>query len=161
MANKRYVLSTPVAILLAGGLIALGLYIGVRERTSRLAAAAQPVVGAPPQPARPQLQPPRRSRPSRTTTAARLKEAVAALRPTMREKCWLPVTKDASAPLHWSATFTFSFDAAGKQLSRGVRERRSSSPVAIANCVGALLPPFSLGADAAGLSNVAVDITFP
>lgn len=145
------------AIVAGSGIIALGLYLGLRARAPA-APAPRPVVPAVPVKA---VTPPP---PSAAEVTARVqRDAAAALdaqRATLIEKCWTPIVATAPDPPTASFVFVVSFDAQGHENGRGITEPRGTSRSDVALCLRG--QPFSLAVAAPGMQvTVELPLTLP
>jgi hypothetical protein len=158
-------LSTPAAIVIAGGFIAVAVFFGLRERGPGGAAPSAP---APPTPPAPTLTAPTPERPvarpaeapvvpGRDVVAAQVAAALAAQKPALLEKCWKPSATSVPPPNPARWTFDFVIGADGRQLSRGVREERRTGSPEITRCVLAALETVVVPPPGA---SVAVDVPF-
>jgi hypothetical protein len=91
------------------------------------------------------------------------------LRPSLRERCWEPSARSKAEPKAVRYDFNFTFDAGGKQLARGLRERcpegvestlagkkaRCAGRPDVRDCVTAALPAFEVPAQG---TSVFVDV---
>jgi hypothetical protein len=145
MQNKEIVFS----VLGAGAMIAVGLYLGLRQRPSEppgtVASGAAPgasitaPIATPQPPANgspvpvPTLGDVPKAEQARVETAVRA--AIEKAKPGVVEKCWKPSfakTKDpASIKLHWNGTIGI----AGEPTSFGFSEDRKASRPDVAQCV--------------------------
>lgn len=164
--SPRPTLTTPIAIVLAGGLVGVGAYLGLRSRAEPTAPTEAPQatatdVAPPGASTAPAPESPEAEASRRASVAAKLQQELDARHPTFRATCWEAAAKDLPEPRSYRATFVFTFDADGRQVSRGVEEDRSSSRVTLANCLNGLMPAFELGPEAAGLAAVEATVAFP
>lgn len=160
-------LSTPIAILIAGGLIAAGLFFGLRGRDST---PSGPVSGpgAPDRPGRPAVTdqapqpghgadgpgaaaPPREPlAPAPAATADRNAVLAAAMKDIERhraaivDKCVKPALAKKPDPPTIKLVFNVTFDAKGQQITRGVSEDRATSRYEVTQCVTDALPPLEV-----------------
>ena len=142
-----------IAIVVAGLLIAAGLFFGRRAEQTPAApvAAVVSVVPAPVAPPRPVA--------SRSQVAAHAAEALAYFRPRLLSRCYLPaVTGDARPPVE--LVFDVTFDAEGTQVMRGTVERRDMAIEAVTRCVADELPLLRIPAPGA-VTMVEVTLRFP
>lgn len=132
-------MSTSTAIVLAGALIGLGLYLGIRrdplERPAPPAAEARvlPVVPPPTAPA-----------PDPGRVRRHAEAALAYHRPGLRQACYLPAVAGEAPLPNIAFEFTFTFGPDGVQVMRGVVEMRDASRPAVTACVTAELPPLRI-----------------
>lgn len=170
--SKDPVVSTPTAILIAGAMIAVGLFFGLRRpepavmpnntagsgavetarpgTTSSNAQQSRVTAGAATQDQRPQRgaegapgEPPR----SAQTAGENLALATAALekhRAMMVAKCVSPAMAKQPTPPQVKLTFNLTFDAQGKQLMRGIAEDRATSRAEVTQCVTDQLPALEI-----------------
>jgi hypothetical protein len=168
LSREHPFLTTPVAILLAGVAIGVGLYAGPRapgHAELPPGAAPQAVPTAPrtlPGPdGRP--APVRRVDPATVQQAARdaVQRALAAQRAALVAACWAPVAGSVPSGSTVSWILDVTFNAAGAQVARGVRSVRPAGfspgnpPVitpamraqsSVTGCVQRTLPPLSIPA---------------
>jgi hypothetical protein len=147
------------AILAGSGLIALGLYLGLRARAPAAPRPTPPAV--PSVPVKVPVKPPP---PSPAEMTARVqRDAVAALdaqRATLIDACWTPIVAKAPDPPSASFVLVVSFDPQGHENGRGVTEPRGTSRHDVAVCLGE--QPFSLAVPAPGMQvTVELPITLP
>jgi hypothetical protein len=126
-------LSTPAAIVIAGAMIALGVYLGLSKR------APLPVAGVAAAPA------------ATTASAASLGEvegqvraALDSHRTMLRDKCLQDAAADPSYRGDWRLDYTFAPD--GTQVIRGVTEHAdaASARPTLTRCVFDALPPLRI-----------------
>ncbi|WP_422888343.1 hypothetical protein [Nannocystis pusilla] len=129
-------MSTPTAILLAGAMLALALFFGLRGLNPGIAVPP----AAPPEPPALASAPP--SPPPVDLAVARqhAANALAYHRGALRQSCYLPAVAGEASPPTISFTFNFTFDPEGAQIARGVVETRGEARQAITQCVLAQLP---------------------
>lgn len=162
MASEKY-LSTQTAIVLAGALIAAGLFFGLRGRDSASPpapaspAASSALTVAPPATA--QISPPADSAPpgaeppalqgqaspagqKAANTAAQ--KALDAYRAEIIEKCLKPSVAKNPNPPQVKYSFDLVFDATGKQIARGLIEHREASRGDVGVCINTTLPPLQI-----------------
>ena len=152
-------LTTPVAIVAAGALIGLGLYLGrarapagdgVVEHASSAAAQVNPrPVGPPTFTTVPQSQ-----------VAAEAARALEAQRAALVERCWNPLARSRPTAKPYRCVFTFTFDAGGEQLARGVAEDRANERSELGGCVSSALTSLKIPPPGANTS-VEVPFTLP
>lgn len=149
----------PISILLGCGMIAAGLYFGLRSQApagpspaASLAASgaptsdakppiatssAPPVLVPPPGPIAPgALLPP--TAPAEVQAAAEraANEAVLAeKKKTYLPKCWEPALKKAPQPAVAKYKLDMMFDPQGKQIGLGLQEDRAAVRTDVANCI--------------------------
>jgi hypothetical protein len=170
-------LSTPAAIVLAGGLMGLGLFFGLRDRSPGGPAPrpAEPVVAsgahaeaAAPHTAAPPAEPPRPSPPPAPVDRGAMMRAVtqevtAALdkeREALVAKCWTPNASTKPPPKPAKLAFDFTFDASGRQVARGVQEARGTGSPEITRCVLESLPMITVTPPGAP-ANASAVLTLP
>ncbi|WAS96680.1 hypothetical protein [Nannocystis punicea] len=136
-------MSTSTAILLAGALIGLGLFLGLRSLAPGGLAAAPggPPPAAPPAPASPPPQPPALDLATAQRHAA---NALAYHRDALRQDCYLPAVAGEATPPTVLLEFNYTFDAEGLQIARGAVETRGASRPEVTQCVLAKLPPLRI-----------------
>jgi hypothetical protein len=144
MANESTI-STQTAILLGSLIIAGGLFLGLRGKneppvsappTAPQAPAAQQVPAA----LAPAIPPPAVPVVDR---AAVIKEVEAVLnkqKKTLADTCLAPSLVKKAEPKNIKYTLNFTFDATGKQLTRGTMEDRATSRPDVTECLSRLLP---------------------
>ena len=139
---------TPAAIVLAGGLIGLGLFYGLRTRpageTPRPAAIAS---SSSPTSAAPTTTPP----PGPSETAALRARVVLDVtkeldrhRKDVVAACVTPSLAKQPQPPTVRFLFNFVFDESGKQLGRGVNEDRATSRPEVTKCLLEKLQPLTV-----------------
>ena len=138
-----------IAIVVAGLLIAAGLYFSRRVETPVASVAS--VVAAPVPAPRPVA--------SRQQVTEHAVEALAYFRPRLLTRCYLPaVTGDARPPVE--LIFDMTFDAEGMQVMRGMVARRDMAIEAVTRCVADELPLLRIPAPGA-VTMVEVTLRFP
>ncbi|MBZ5709955.1 hypothetical protein [Nannocystis pusilla] len=147
-------MSTPTAILLAGVLIAVALFLGLRATNTPPTPAPAPA--AAPDPSPPPAPPPVDLAVSRQHAT----NALAYHRGTLRQDCYLPVVASEAVPPALDIEFTFTFDAAGVQAMRGVVETSAESRPTVTQCVLDKLPPLRIPAPGQVVTAVVV-LSFP
>jgi len=177
MGLDRY-LSTQGAILLGSGMIALGLFFGLRGREDTPppppAQAPASVDAPPPPPARdpaPSMerrarsaQPTQPARPAPTAQTApaappegaardevtrQAAQALEARRRHLVDRCWKPSLAKSRDPPSVRYVFNITFDAEGRQLARGLAEDRAAARPDVTTCLGAELTPLAIPAPGA------------
>lgn len=152
MGLDRYV-STPGAILIGSGLIALGLFFGLQGReeapppraapaSTALTApnAAPPQRGAPVDDRREAPPPgPAPAAASRADVAQQAAQALEAQRKRLVERCWKPSAARSPQPPTVRYVFNFTFDAEGRQAARGLSEDRETSRPDVTSCLNGAL----------------------
>jgi hypothetical protein len=160
--SQRTLLSLPVAIVAAGALIAVAVYFGLRDQSTPAARPPPAATPTAPSPSAPPPPPPPPPDPgAREKVAEQLAASFAELRPKLLASCWTPIADTLEEPRMWKATYVFSFDHNGNQVSRGVMIDRGSARADIGSCVQQHLPHFALGAAAAQVSDIPVEVVFP
>jgi hypothetical protein len=173
MAEQR--LSTSTSILIAGAMIAVGAFFGLRTREH---ASAPPSTATPPtsSTATPEAAPttPR----AEATQAALRAEAASAtapqvdrakvealvrdrfepLRKELASKCWKPALAPSG---RYEIKLVYAFDAEGRELSRGTLESRAHGSPEITRCVLDALTQLTLPPIGAGASELVVPVVFP
>jgi len=166
-------LSTPVAILIAGVLVAAGLFFGLRGRDAGPPASPgadsterpQRAAGAGPTPAPDQTaggavaaQPSRPPTPAATAvTADRNAATTAALKDLERhraaivDKCVKPSLAKTPEPPTVKLVFNVTFNEQGQQIARGISEDRATSRYEVTQCVTDALPPLQVPAQGASV----------
>jgi hypothetical protein len=131
-------LTTPRAILVAGALLAAGVFVGLRSIGSTSVgdpAVAQSSIPAPRRPTAAELAP----------GVAQFTQAVLERqRPDLVEHCVKPALVQAPTHVPTRLTFNLTYGADGKQITRGVQEERATSWPQVTQCVQARLPPFEI-----------------
>lgn len=130
-------LPTSWAIVLAGCIIALGVYFGLRGRE----AAAPPV--NPPLPAVPVPGPAVLPAKPVVDQARVFREASATLdrhKKTLTEKCLAPALAQKPEPARVKYSFNLTFDASGMVIARGIIEDRATARADVATCVSDNFP---------------------
>lgn len=160
--DKSY--STEIAIVLAGALIAGGLYFGLRGREApppvAPASTGAAPTGLPPQqaPTAVQQQPASPAPPvgldRAAATAAAMKE-LERYRADVVKKCVEPAMKKQPSPPIVKITFNVSFDPQGKQSMRGIMEDRETWHEGVSGCAQDTVPPLAIPAPGA---NIGVDL---
>lgn len=127
---------------LAGVLIGAGLYLGLRHRAPgqqtpsvRPAAPAGAATSTVPESRRPAA-----------TAKDVAKQAAAALEPHRRalvQACW-PEKGGGQRAGQARYVWNFTFDASGKQITRGISEDRSNPHLGTASCLSQKLPPIQV-----------------
>ena len=150
-------ISTQTAILLAGAMIAAGLFFGLRGREpppppspaapspntsySTESAPARPTAEAPSRP--PDVAPPAAPVPpdNAAVAAAALKE-MERHRATVGSKCFPP----GSPPGKTKVQLNITFAPGGTELTRGIREYRDAAVRGTGQCINDALPPLKVPA---------------
>ena len=128
--------SLPAAILGAGALIGLGLYLGLRGRTPTEPVAPpmpQPVVDPRPAAASPPSTPMGEQGPA--TVRARAEAALEDIHDTLVEECWAPSARRDAEPASITVGLSLAFDAEGTMRGTGVLERRDANRPDIVQCL--------------------------
>jgi len=152
---------TPISILVGSGIIAAGLFFGLRARPSATVTAtatldrgsATPAPTPPPAPS---------SDPSIVKKAvADIAAAIQAEKvKTFVPKCWTPLVAKQPQPATSRLVISTSFNAEGKEVIRGVSEERGKSRADVAGCVRDL--PIGLTIPAPGvIVNAEIPVEFP
>lgn len=139
---KEPLISSQTAILLGSVIIAIGLYLGLQHRP---AAPPPAPVGADAPRAQPAATEPDRAAPAAALTdrSEVLKQVEAELakhRKMLTDRCLAPSLAQKPEPKSVSYVFNYTFDASGKQITRGVIENRESSRPDVTRCVTENLP---------------------
>ncbi len=133
-------MSVPTAILLASGLIAAGIFFGLRSMAPAPASPTveAPLVAATPEPvaAAPVSAP--------ELVMQQASEALSYQRTRLRDVCYRPAALAAGKPLSAVWTLNVTFDALGNQLTRGVVEHRDTSTPDLTMCIGKETQPLSV-----------------
>ncbi len=112
-----------LAIVVAGGLIGLGLFLGLRPPETPL-----------PRPPGPALV----DAAAQQKAAAELKAWLEAQRPTFIRTCWEPSFAKAAEPARISLSFNFTFDEKGQEIGRGMSEHREAHRADVGSCLRGL-----------------------
>lgn len=151
-------LSLPVAVVIAGLLVGVGLFFGLQGRTVAPAPAAPSAASGSTHPATTTQSPPAPTSASSAQVAvassvepvaaapaaARRAAATASLeaqRKTIVEQCVKPVLAKTPTLTSVKLTFNVTFAADGSQIGRGVSEDRRASSPEITACVQQKLKP--------------------
>ncbi len=142
--------AVPAAIVVAGGLIAGGVYFGLRSSRPALPSppASEAALQSPPTP------------PVEVSRAQVLADATAALeaqRTRVVADCWQPAAKAQGEPATMQLVYTFTFNAQGQQLARGVSVDRATGRPDVATCLSTAVHPLTIPAPGAPVS---VDVPF-
>lgn len=140
-AARRPLLSIPAAIVAAGALVGLGLYLGLRDGSGALrparvewtpapSSAAPPAASAPPV-----LQGSYPSDALRASVEAAAAEQLAAVQPELRRACWEPSVARAAAPASLTLQARITFDAAGRATAVAVSDPPDGARLDVAACV--------------------------
>ncbi len=162
MAQQAPFISTPVAIVAAGALIGVGLFLGLRTRHDApseaptgapAASPLAPIALGPGPTAAASTTAPTVSQPAPATSAVDTKTVTAALKAALDQnkkmivdECVTPSLAKKPTPAKVNLTFNFSVDANGKQLARGISEDRETSRPEVTECVQRKLPALSIAA---------------
>jgi hypothetical protein len=134
------------AIVIAGALIGMGLYFGLRSRDRATPPARS--TASPSPPAAPRLN-----------TEGFAAAAVEYHRAELVKRCWEPQRAGGqSNPARMTLDITFGPD--GTQLARGVLEERGAAPPEMTSCVQRILPPLQVPPPGASV-RVALPLTLP
>ncbi|WP_437303138.1 hypothetical protein [Sorangium sp. So ce388] len=162
-------LSTPTAILLGSAMIAAAVYLGLRHGPAAVAPDARSTAGAaPPVEAGPGASaapaeragapaPPSAKAVPRDEVARQAALALDAHRPALISRCYKPVIAAKPEPRAVKYVFNITFDAAGRQIARGLIEDQETARPEVTACLVAALPPVAIPAPGA---NVRVDVPF-
>ena len=133
--GARASLSIPAAIVIAGGMVAGGAYLGLRDRggpgAAPLATATEPAaasIAAAPVAV------------DRELVTRQALEALAYHRPQILTRCYGAIAERRAAMF----TFDVTFDAQGSQVMRGFVEAPGTSTPEITACVTESLPPLKI-----------------
>jgi hypothetical protein len=127
--------------VIAGALVGIGTYFGLRANGARSPSEA---------PAVPAL-------PARNVLLQQVKDALDAQRAMLTEKCWAPAIKDQPGPHEIGYVFDFTFDPQGRQIMRGMIENRSTARPVVTSCVADALLPIMIPAPGA---SVRIEVPF-
>ncbi|MBK9261356.1 MAG: hypothetical protein IPM54_16325 [Polyangiaceae bacterium] len=138
-SEKASGLSSSTAILLGSGIIALGLYFGLRSSKSDVPPMLPPAAG--PAVDRAPLAP---AKPAPFVDKAKVaKDAAAALdrhKKALTETCVAPALAKKPDPPTVKYLFNITFDAAGRPIARGVVEDRATSRPEVLTCISDNFP---------------------
>ncbi|NUP08468.1 MAG: hypothetical protein HOW73_20655 [Polyangiaceae bacterium] len=165
-------LLTPISIVIAGGLIGLGLFFGLRTPTAQPSSSAVSASAPIHQPATEaataagsaaslELQSTKQEARSALASADHKqveRDALAALerqRKVIVDACFSPALAKKPEPSPIKLRFNYAFGADGKQLGRGVAIDRGNSRSDVTNCILEKLPAISIPAPG---SVVTVDV---
>jgi hypothetical protein len=141
-------ISNQTAILLGSVIIALGLYLGLRQRSEAPPPAAVSVVNDPPRapaaPREPERPAPLAARVDRSEIQRQVEAALATHKKRLVEKCLAPSLAKKPQPATVIYSFNYTFDANGKQIARGLIEDRETSRADVTRCVNENLPPIEV-----------------
>src|SRR5262249_45407761 len=101
--------------------------------------AAGPSSGAPAQAAPPPFAAPPAG-PDRKAVLANALKALDAYRPAILEKCFRPALATGAGPPRVKLRFNITFDAAGKQIARGLMQDRDAPRPELGDCAAGALP---------------------
>jgi hypothetical protein len=147
--------SIPVAIVVAGGFIGGGLFFGLRASRP---APPVPSVNATASGASSAGVPEPTAEPS--SAAKVLADATAALeaqRPRIVVECWQASAKRQPEPGIMHVVYTFSFNAQGQQLARGISVDRATGRPDVTSCLSTAVHPVTIPPPGAPVS---VDVPF-
>jgi hypothetical protein len=173
MAEQQ--LSTSTSILIAGAMIALGAFFGLRSRdpasassstatapTSSTAtpdtAPTTPRAAATPTALRAEAAPATAPQVDRAKVEALVRERFEPLRKELAAKCWKPALAPSG---RYELKLVYAFDAEGRELSRGTLESRAHGSPEITRCVLDALTQLTLPPIGAGTSELVVPVVFP
>jgi hypothetical protein len=172
MGIDRYV-STPAAILIGSAVIAAALFFGLQQRhdphPDERPQAPPPASGAVSEAAaRPRARAPEPAAPppapspgaSREVVTQQAGKALGAHRAALVKRCWEPAVAKAPEPRTIRYVFNLAFDAAGREVARGVIEDRETARIDVTRCVGENLPPIEVPPPGAVIS-VEVPFSLP
>lgn len=125
--------AVPIAIVSGCGLIAIGLYAGLRSRPVAPPAAA-PAAGSAPLPSPADAAPPVPP----DQVAAQVAAALEAQRGRFISTCWQPSLAKAAQPARSPYELNFTISAEGKEVARGISELRGQSRADVAQCLRAI-----------------------
>jgi hypothetical protein len=148
---SRNPLLLPASVVLAGVLVGLGLFLGLRDRpapaaapTTEAPARVRPAPAASPT-AEASVRDDAGAPPATTSTPAIQAEvdaaaaaAVAAERGRIVERCWKPSTRHDAEPRAITVRLRLGFDANGKVASFGVGESPDPRRADVVACIRAL-----------------------
>lgn len=157
MALEKYI-STQASVLLAGVLIAAGLFFGLRGREpapsptlpkeSLVSSSGANIVHttppsqAPAPPLIPPLQP--AAEVDRAAIVAAATKELERHRAEVVKKCVKPALEKQPEPKHIKLSINITFDAQGQQIMRGALEDRETMREGVSMCAMGLVPPLKL-----------------
>jgi len=170
MAEPR--LSTSTSILIAGAMIAVGAFFGLRSREAATTPttatpAVPPPTGAAETPPHATATPATTTPPAPTSSAppvdrakveALVRDRFEPLRKELASKCWKPALAPSG---RYEIKLVYAFDAEGRELSRGSLESRVHGNPEVTRCVLDALPQLTLPPIGAGVSELVVPVVFP
>ena len=106
-----------LAIVVAGGLIGLGLFLGLRPSAPRPAAPVHDLAAA------------------QRKATAEVQAWLERQRPAFVRTCWEPSVAKAAEPARVPLSFNFSFDEHGREIGRGLNKHREAFRAVAAQCV--------------------------
>ncbi len=109
-----------LAIVVAGGLIGLGLFLGLRSSPPPAAAAPPPAIDGPA---------------VQQKASADVQAWLERQRPLFVRTCWEPSVAKAAEPARVPLSFNLTFDKDGKEIGRGVNEHREAYRSDVGDCV--------------------------
>lgn len=115
--SREYVVA--VAVLIAGALIAAGLFLGLRGGVQPTGATPPPVADAS----------------LKALVLGQAESGLEGLRPEIVRECWAPTSAQDAAPARASYVLDLTFDATGRLIARGLREKRGESRPHVATCL--------------------------
>lgn len=121
-------------------MIALGLFFGLR---GLMASAPEPTPTIAPAPPLTQAAPVA-AVVDLETARRHVANALAYHRATLRQDCYLPQVAGQQTPPTLEFEFNFTFDARGRQVTRGLVEKGRKYPPEITACMLAKLPPLRI-----------------
>lgn len=129
--------SNSTAILLAGAMLALAVFFGLRG-------LAPPAAPSPPPPPTAEPPPPAAEPPPPAldpeVARQRVADALAYHHDKLRQDCYLPAVAGESPLPTLTFEFNYTFDSEGMQIARGVVEVGDTGRPAVTECVLATLP---------------------
>lgn len=142
-------MSTSTAIVLAGALIGLGLFFGLRG-------LAPSVVAPPAAPPSPSSLPIIDADVSRRHAT----DALAYHLETLRRSCYLPAVAGEPTPPTVGFELSYTFDPEGQQIMRGLVEVRGTERPEVTRCLTDTLPPLRIPRPGAVVT-VTLPLSFP
>lgn len=123
-----------MATVIGCALVGLGLFLGLRAQAPPTPSADPP--RSTPPPARSiALSPEEVPEALRVTVTAQVSAALDALRPRILAECWEPALAKKAEPRAAEYILRLTFDAAGKEILRGVTDVRGSSRGDVGQCL--------------------------
>ncbi len=159
MAGEKPLFSTQTSILIAGALVGAGLFFGLRSSQPAPVqpppAVPPPVATSPappgsvsptpaPQPTSEAAAPAPSSSAKPEVVRADAKKALDAQRATLVKACFEPSLAKKKDPPKMKLGLNFTFDAQGKQITRGISEDRETARADVLACLSEKLEPITV-----------------